>query len=51
MQLLDVGSNEISGNLSVIAEMPIATEFRFDGNMLTGQVPIISPNVQVGAAL
>ena len=51
MQILDVGSNNISGNLSVIENMPIATEFRFDGNALTGRVPSVSPIVQVWTML
>lgn len=50
MQLLDVGSNNITGNLSILENMPLATEFRFDGNALTGRVPSISPNVQVRRA-
>lgn len=47
VQILDLGSNLFSGNLSVIEGMPIATEFRFDGNALTGSMPRISPNTQV----
>lgn len=50
MQILDVGSNQITGNLSVIESMPLGTEFRFDGNQMTGSIPQISSNVQVGAS-
>lgn len=46
-QVLDFGSNNFTGNLSVIEGMPLATEFRFDGNALTGSLPLISHNVQV----
>ena len=45
--MLDIGSNKFSGNISVIEGMSLATEFRFDDNILTGSMPKISPNVQV----
>lgn len=51
LQVLDFGSNNFTGNLSVLEGMSLATEFRFDQNFLTGSMPLISHNVQVSLLL